>query len=160
MFKTKFKKRKVQEQILSKSENSKIVTLGGPSIDVYYNILKKHNFKEIVSYENNFNVYIEQLILSNKYENVTLKYGNIMDEIDQYSDYLLDLDFCCSILSVKDNLSKIVNNKFILTFALRPISEIDTIKIFKEKTKITNFQTQKYRQENNKGTTMLVINNL
>ena len=130
-YSVKVKKREIQHEIFSQVKSKKIVTLGGPSIDNYVPLLRSYGFEEIISFETNIEVFLRQCSLASKFDNVTIKYGSILDNLDKYPGYFFDLDFCATIKPVERYLQDIAKlEEYCLTFALRPIGEELTKKIF------------------------------
>jgi hypothetical protein len=114
-------------QGIALSPYKRIFGLGGPNINNYISILRKRGFKEIVSFENNWNIYLRQKRQNPKCE---LVYGNILE----YTNYdaFYDYDFCNYISTMKQWLPIIVNTKrYSATFSLRGIGINKTINTFR-----------------------------
>lgn len=123
------KKREARNFLFSFFENrnlKRIVGLAGPNIRDYLSYCKSKGFKEFVIYENHPATAIFQL--SSIKEPVSLK---LMDIINADADdpcTLYDLDFCATVRSLKEHISKF-KNRFIMTFCCR-VSIEETIDTF------------------------------
>jgi len=124
-YKNAFSKRLVQNKVL-KSQNKRIIGLGGPDILDYVNILRSKGFEDITIYEKDPSVYAKQL---EDKPDCKLIFGNILENLKENAFY--DLDFCASINSVEPYLHKILRIKeFVLTVSIRPIGLVETICTF------------------------------
>jgi hypothetical protein len=125
------KEKKIRQYVIfkQKRKNNNIICLGGPNIENYVKELRSFGFNQIISYERDIKVFVKQ-ISELKSKNVCLKQGDIRSNLT-ISNYFYDLDFCSTILCVKEFLPQIHKiEEFSITFSLRRCSLKDTIKIF------------------------------
>ena len=128
-YKEAFLKRATQEYIFSRASFHNIIGLPGPDIQDYVMLLKEYGFERIELFENDFDVFIEQLCKLPKESNLTM--GNILHYINK--EWFNDLDFCCSITSIEKKLQKIcLLKEYSLTVSVRPIGTENTISIYKK----------------------------
>lgn len=127
-YKNSVMKREVQSYIYDRVQNPNIKGLGGPNAKDYERILKEKGFRNITLYENNKDVF-EALLKDPPY--CKLEYDDILNHLKTKSFY--DLDFCCSVLSVRDYLPEIAKiPQYSMTLSLRPIGIQRTLDIVKE----------------------------
>lgn len=119
--------KKAAQDITLKSENKRIIGLGGPDILEYVNMLKVKGYTDITIYEKDPEVYLQQVLKRPECRHI---YGDILDNLNE--DAFYDLDLCSSIKKIESRLPKILElEEFSLTVSLRPLGLYPTIEIFK-----------------------------
>jgi hypothetical protein len=133
-------KRIVQDCSLQ-SSYTKMYGLAGPNANIYVQLLRDKNYSDITLFENNWDVYTQQL---QKWAE-DIPYNLVYDDIRNHlgKDCFYDYDFCCIIKTVEKWLPQIVRTKeYALTFSLRGCGEEETVRIFK---KYSNANYMTYR---------------
>lgn len=106
-----------------------IIGLGGPDVIDYVSFLKQQGFKNIYIYENNIDIFINQLSQADQIEGIKLHFNDIL-QAPIVEGAIYDLDFNQSIASVDEHIEKFKNNRIILTVALRPYTLLNTLRLF------------------------------
>lgn len=122
----------VQAQIYSTIKRKTFVGLCGPNVIEYLNKIDYKRFRRITLYETDilvFNKIVQKL--GKKYPTVTVYNESINSHLGRTKAFY-DLDYCRSLLSYRTILTKISKiEEFSVTFAVRPISEEATLKLFR-----------------------------
>jgi hypothetical protein len=124
------KKKAVREFLFSQFTFNKIVGLPGPNFDECISFYQSKGFEDIEVWENTPEVLMQQFMKAKKA--VKLRFGNILEAEPDKANTLYDLDYCCTILHMKDHLLKFTNN-FIMTFSLRAGRELTIKKFFEDR---------------------------
>lgn len=120
------KKKLIRDWIFSKIPVNKIVGLAGPDINQYIEWCVGKNYTDINIFEKDAAVLLKQLS-DIHYSNVNIVNDDI-DTTEIYPNTVYDLDYCCTIKSVK-NLDKF-KDRFVATFSLRGVSADETVDEF------------------------------
>lgn len=104
----------------------KIVGLAGPDIQQYMQYCKSKGFEEFEIYEKDAATVLHQLV--NLDDKAVIKFKNILEANPDEEETLYDCDFCGTIKTHKEHVSKFTD-RFIMTFSGRS-SKKDTIKTF------------------------------
>ena len=120
-------KKQVRDFIFPKFRCSNIVGLAGPCIVEYIEWCKGLNFKNILVYENNNDVFLHQF--SNIIGGFKLSFGDINEETFDKENTVYDLDFCCTIKKIRDYIPK-YNKNYCLTLSTRAVGADKTLKEF------------------------------
>jgi len=118
--------KRAAQDITLVAENKRIIGLGGPDIKEYVAILRSKGFEEIIIFEDNYEVYRNQI---RQFPDCELIHGDIRDHLRE--DAFYDLDFCCSIKTIEPWLPIITSLKeYSLTCSIRPIGMEKSVGIF------------------------------
>lgn len=100
-----------------KTKLTNIYGLGGPTINDCIEFYNSQQVNNIEIWENDESTYSQQLqILEHP---IKLNFGNILSVDGDKEDVLYDLDYCCTIKTIKqEDIAKFKKN-FIMTFSLR-----------------------------------------
>lgn len=123
------RKHAVREFMFSYFKFSKIVGLAGPDINEYIKWCRARGFTDFEIFESNFKVLFNQLSKIDKKENISLKFGNIIQAEVKDNRTFYDLDYCASIRYLSEHIEKFKDN-FIMTFSLRGVSKQETLDTF------------------------------
>lgn len=134
-YKDAVNKRLVRDKLFKQVKLKRVVGLGGPDINDYYQNMKNRGFNDIKSYEKDKLVFLYQLSQNPR---IQLEFGNI-NEIKPDSNVFYDLDYCCTIMSVDTKFLNQIDN-FIATFSVRGIGFDKTKKIINNKLKQTGYK--------------------
>lgn len=120
-------KRDVQRKSLASKEKT-IFGLGGPSINEYIKVLKELGYKDIILFENDYEVFKKQ---KKQKPQCVLLFDDILNHLGE--DGFYDFDFCSTIKKVEPWMPQIVATpKYSLTFSLRGTGYNGTISTFKK----------------------------
>lgn len=125
-------KKAVQNDIFKRAQKknfTKVVGLGGPNITQYLQFLKSYGIKQADIYENNrFHILLQ---ISDFKPVITSKvyFEDILNAQENEEYTLYDMDFCCSVATVRDSVKKFKDNS-IFTFSIRPFTIESTINEF------------------------------
>jgi hypothetical protein len=125
-------KKAVQNDIferVQKKSFTKVIGLGGPNITQYLCFLKDHGIKHADIYENNRYHILLQISKFKPMISSKVYFQNIINAQEKQKDTLYDMDFCCSVATVKDSIKKFKDNS-IFTFSIRPVGIESTIQMF------------------------------
>lgn len=123
-------KREVQKLLFPLIKKQRIVTLAGPNLVSYIKMLPA-NIKRMEIWEKDPQVMLHQIAKFPSIRGMPIEYhyGDIGDaEVDKKAFY--DLDFCSTILTVENHLTKFKDCAFSATFSNRWVSVDRTIEIF------------------------------
>ena len=112
---------KVRDKILSslpKTVNT-VVGLPGPDINEYIDKMSSYGIKRFILYEKDPLVMLHQL--SRLKRDCTYLYGDINEfQIPTNSNHILfDLDYCCNITTIMNQVNKFALTNYIITLSLR-----------------------------------------
>lgn len=135
------KKRSIQQEIFSFIRATKIMALAGPNIDQYCRILRQAGFRDITFFENDPFILAKQLEVAGG--NYKLVFDDITNNLD--TDAFYDLDFCCSVSTIKDKL-QVINKlpEFSMTVSVRPVGYTQTLETLKRYENGGNYQYYYY----------------
>jgi hypothetical protein len=122
-------KKAAREFLFSFFSQSNIIGLAGPDINDYLKWCADRGFKNVEIYENNSRVMVKQLLEVRSKIPIQFKFSDIINASIK-EETLYDLDFCSSVLSLYHHIKKFKNEKFVMTFATRPVGVDDTIAKF------------------------------
>jgi len=129
-YKNRVEKKRSREFLFSFFTEKELIGLAGPdineSVDWYY----KKGFKKIHIYENNKETILKQIKKYNLKIPITHTFGDIIEAKVDNKNVVFDLDFTKSIITMTDHVKKYKDCKFVMAFALRPISFLETINKF------------------------------
>lgn len=130
------KKHAVREFLFSYFKYNAIVGLAGPNINEYIQWCKSKGYEDIEVWENTPDVLMNQLLTLQ--HPIKMKFGNILDAEDAKPNTVYDLDYCSTVYTLEDHITKFKNN-FIMTFSLRAGIQFTIKEFFKtRKEKIVN----------------------
>ncbi len=115
-------------------ENKVIYGLPGPDINGYTKWCKDNGFEELFLYEKDVNIIEHQRKTAKHDVPFSLKLGDINEEVFEKKG-LQDLDYCCTVNSIKHVINKFQGD-FIMTFSRRRLGN-KSIDIFFELRKET-----------------------
>ncbi len=110
--------------------------LAGPNLDNYLDYCEKHMFKEVHVYEKDPEVLRYQVLNSQK-QPTSHKLGDINKALIK-EDMLYDLDYCCTVSSVKDSIKR-WKKGFIMTFSRRRLGNKSIDIFFELREETVNF---------------------
>lgn len=121
----------VYEKVLEDRKINKLVGLAGPNINNYLKFITIMGFKMANIYEINPMQMLLQVLDYKSSMNIKarIQLKDVYYAEENKEDTLYDLDFDCSILSVKRHIQKFIDNS-IITLSLRPVGLEKTISIF------------------------------
>lgn len=126
-------KRKLQRATFPMIRKNKIVALAGPNICSYIEMLPLH-VREISIWEKDRPTMLTQLMEltdSRSKLSFTYNFGDILKApVEENSFY--DLDFCASILTVRDHIKKFKDCQFSVTVSIRPVGKQESLNMFFE----------------------------
>lgn len=128
-YKDAVRKKEVREFLFSFFDEKNIVGLAGPDIKEYLEWCKQKGIVNIELWENNPNVMFSQLMKLPKNSKVSYNFGDIINA-NSSPDTLYDLDYCCTVNTVRNDIKKFKNEKFVMTFSIRTVGEENTINEF------------------------------
>jgi len=133
MIKTSYKnaknKKAVRDFLLSFFNESSIIGLAGPDINEYMEWCREKGFSKVEVWEKESSIMMKQLSEISQDSPLVYKFGDIIKaKLDSTSLY--DLDFCKTIVSLYEHISKFKNEKFILTMSTRGVGNQETINRF------------------------------
>jgi hypothetical protein len=129
-YKDRVQKKICREFLFSLFDVQELIALAGPDINETIEWYSKKGFKKIHIYENDKKTMLNQIKKYNLNYSITHTFGDILNVDANRKNTLLDLDFTKSIITMGEYVKKYKKDKFIMTFALRPISYVDTLKKF------------------------------
>ena len=128
-----YKKKEVREflfdLLLNKFKVEHIVGLPGPDINLYIEDFINKGMRDFEMYEYDRYVFASQVLNLKKNEKITLIHDDILSAIPDKKNTIYDLDFCGTIPTYKNHVKKF-NENFIMTFAIRGVGIVNTIKEF------------------------------
>lgn len=126
-------KTRLRKHLFNKAKGFKsLVGLAGPDIEAYIPFVQSYGIRNIQIYENNRETLLLQIYKIQKHNlDINLINSNI-GEATYQKGVLYDLDYCCTIRSVMEDVSKFRDN-FIMTFSVKDrCSQIETVRLFLE----------------------------
>lgn len=113
------KKKAVRKYLIDLFKFNEVIGLAGPDINEYLTFFKKRRCKKFEVYEVDSSTMVKQLT-SLRVDNIDLhlKYDDILQADPTRSNTLYDLDFCASVLYLKEHITRFKQN-FIMTFSTR-----------------------------------------
>lgn len=128
-YKNAVRKKAVREFLFSFFDEKNIVGLAGPDIQEYLEWCKQKGMVNIELWENDPNVMFNQLMKLPKNSKVSYNFGDIINA-NSSPDTLYDLDYCCTVNTIRNDIKKFKNEKFVMTFSIRAVGEDATINQF------------------------------
>jgi hypothetical protein len=122
-------KKAVREFLFSFFSKNSIIGLAGPDINDYITWCKKFGYDKVEIWENEQAVVLKQLSDIKTKLPITYKFGDIINA-EPRKDSTYDLDFCNNITNLYAHVKKFKEQKFVMTFAVRPIGNEETIRLF------------------------------
>ena len=119
-------KKKVRDFIMDHFNCKTIVGLAGPSFEEYIEWCKSKGFKNITVYEKHNYVLMTQITQIK--DSVNLIHGDI-NSVTHEKNVFYDLDYCSTIIPMKDKISKFEEN-YCMTFSRRLLGSQNTINQF------------------------------
>jgi len=123
-------KRIIQRKLFPQIKHNKLVTLAGPNMIDYLQLLPKR-IKKVEIWENNRKIMLLQMnqLSQIKDRSISYRFGNIEQaELDNKAFY--DLDFCCTIESAANSIYNFRDQDYSLTLCTRGCSPPVTINNF------------------------------
>lgn len=122
-------KREIQKKIFPLITKKKMVSLAGPDLLNYLEIIPE-KIQEIEVYEKDKVVMMRQLSqIEGTKKTVFYNFKDIINA-EVRRDTFYDLDFCSSIINAEKHLRRFKDCAFTVTLALRPLSLEETLKRF------------------------------
>ena len=107
-----------------------VLGLAGPSVNEYIAILKELGYKDIILFENDYDVFRKQ---KRQKPDCDLLFDDILNHLGQ--DAFYDFDFCSTIKKVEPWMPQIITiPNYSLTFSLRKEGYNGTISTFRKYT--------------------------
>jgi hypothetical protein len=127
-YKKSYNKKRVRDFLIELFYFDQVVGLAGPDINEYVEDMKKRGAKKLILYEYDKATLFKQLLKIADNSLITLIHDDILSANPDCPNTLYDLDFCGSVVSMKEHIKKFKDN-FIMTFSTR-IGIKETIKTF------------------------------
>lgn len=129
-YKKRIEKKRSREFLFSFFTEKELVGLAGPDINETVDWYANKGFNKIHIYENDKNTILKQIKKYNLKIPITHTFGDIIESKIDNKNVVFDLDFTKSIMTMDAHVKKFKNSKFVMTFALRPISFNATVRKF------------------------------
>ncbi len=118
-------------------ENKVIYGLPGPNINGYLEWCNSNGFEDIFLYEKDVNIIEYQRKTAKHDVQFSLKLGDINEQSFEKKG-LLDLDYCCTVNTIKDVINKFQGD-FIMTFSRRRVGNKTIDRFFELRQETINF---------------------